>query len=91
MINTPDLNALLETYRLNPDNKLLRQVLGEYRRLVVEKELAERFEKNRVATEIARGLKHDGVIKQIQTRRRKAIARDITARMTSVAEGMLGL
>ena len=81
----------LPTYKIKPENELLRQVLGEYRRLKIEKHLAARFERNRVRIEIANSLKHDGVIKRADTLARRRLSREITARMMSVAEGMLGL
>jgi hypothetical protein len=81
----------LPTYKIKPENELLRQVLGEYRRLKIEKHLSDRFERNRVRIEIANSLKHDGVIKRSDTLSRQRLAKEITARMTSVAESMLGL
>jgi hypothetical protein len=81
----------LPTYKIKPENELLRQVLGEYRRLKIEQHLSARFERNRVRIEIANSLKRDGVIKRSDTLSRQRLARELTARMTSVAESMLGL
>jgi len=82
----------IKSFPLNDDEKLLlAKVIGEYLQLVAEKKRAAELDDIRLALDIATSLKYDGIIVKTHNRRRRAIAKQITDRMTSVAERMLGL
>lgn len=80
------------SYPLDADEKLLlAKVIGEYLELVAEKKRAAELEDIRLALDIAASLKRDGIIPKTYDRERRAAAKQVTDRMTSYAERMLGL
>lgn len=79
-------------YKLDNDEKqLLAKVIGEYLELVAEKKRADELERVRVALDIRSSLKTEKIVLVNFNLERRAIAKQVTDRMTSVAERMLGL
>lgn len=83
---------VIKSFPLDDDEKLLlAKVIGEYLQIVAEKKQAAHLEDIRLALDIANSLRQDGTIIKNHNHKRRAVAKQVTDRMTSYAERMLGL
>lgn len=73
------------------DRKLLAQITAEHELIVLEMEKAREREQLQFRMDVATSFRKDSNVKSLETRLRRKAARDITARMMSVGERILGL